>query len=225
MDQILLDGSLPGRLGVCYKPLEKRSRSMKKLLSIIVFAAALALVLAGCATKNGQVAAGEQSAAEVFERDGQKWVRVLGAGVEFPLLGEWEKASPAYGLDTNGNSMMSLSLIGDNGAMSSINIGKSKANEWHERSEYVPSQAQLFSIGYKVCNGFDSSCSQAILLKNGSLLVKCKNSGYDLWLVVIRESKPSDSALAHGIAYFSTVPNSNKLAGDFETMMHRLEHR
>jgi hypothetical protein len=204
---------------------------MKKYF--LVLAAVLALALSGCAAKDGQGAAAggpgvvltHTEAADVILRDGQKWVRVHGAGVEFQLLGEWEEARDAHGHDANGNPVMSFSLIDDNGVLSSIHIGKSRANEWHARAEYVPSNAHLFSIGVEVCNGLDSSCSQATLLKGGSLLVKCKNPGYYIWLVVIRESKPSNSALAHGIAYFSTGPKENKRAGDFETMMSFLEHR
>lgn len=35
---------------------------------------------------------GQKGTAEVFDRDGAQWVRIIGSGVEFPLLGEWKSA-------------------------------------------------------------------------------------------------------------------------------------
>lgn len=94
---------------------------MRKFMLILMAVA----LLAGCVSTGStqQVKQDQQrGTAEIIERDGGKWVHVLGTGVVFPLLGAWEDVRIEVEKGKNGHIKTSFSASEADGSVAAIEI-------------------------------------------------------------------------------------------------------
>jgi len=199
---------------------------MKKYF--LVLAAVLALGLSGCAAKGGQgAAAGDPGvvlthteAADVILRDGQKWVRVHGAGVEFPLLGEWEEAEVVMDRKPSGEVTTKFVLLESGESMCLFEVGKS--------DEYI--DVSLFRVIIEkegetefvkgLCGPDNIRCVDYFFFENGSFFVQCEgrlNSFAGVFL--------NTSGVTSGVACVGVGNAGAKHIPVFAQMVRRLEHR
>ena len=190
--------------------------SMRNILFLMLVAA----VLSGCVTTGAKQQ--QRGTAEIIEKDGGKWVHVLGTGVEFPLLGAWEEAMWQAEKQRDGSVQVGLAALTDNGSLAMLLTSQCDGRDLSMDDALSRLGRPLEEVGASICRKQGRTLDTIEPFGNGILFLQCglDKEGSAFSAIFIKPARQGPLGM---IGYLAEEEAHEVFGKDAEEMMRRVE--